>query len=140
VGAIPGAFWRRLLHTAVTAPCTPRGQCGATGPRDSRTWALTCVVPGGRYSNSWQALVARLQSLIGDVGLNERLGGRRPTRNPGQSLVQARLIGAVRERLGEADSAFFSSPLARKALRRRGDHPRSAALSGAALRGSAGKD
>jgi hypothetical protein len=31
----------------VTAPCTPRGQCGAVGPRDTRTWPLTCVVPTG---------------------------------------------------------------------------------------------
>jgi hypothetical protein len=32
---------------AVTAPCTPRGQCGATGAHDSRTWPLICVVPTG---------------------------------------------------------------------------------------------
>jgi hypothetical protein len=40
-------FARVTEHLAVTASCTPRGQCGATRSREARICLLTCVVPTG---------------------------------------------------------------------------------------------
>jgi hypothetical protein len=41
----------------------------AWGGDDARIRAFSLVVPRGCYSNSWQDLVAQLQSLIDDVGV-----------------------------------------------------------------------
>jgi hypothetical protein len=62
---------RTILLGIFTGSIGPRVGCSRL--MSARIWSVTCmfgsVDPRGRYSNSWQNLVAQLQSLVNDVGL-----------------------------------------------------------------------
>jgi hypothetical protein len=60
----------RPEHLTRDGPVYAAGQCGASRPRETGTWPLSCVDPRGRYSNSWQDLVVRLQSLVSQAGVD----------------------------------------------------------------------